>query len=110
MATVPVQSTTAEPLTIPYTELPAPGPDDPLAQEWNTYRREAAHLLAAGHEGRHVLIKGEQIIGIWDKHEEALAAGYRQFLGESFLVHHIQQRERLVRCRSVRLCQNTPIQ
>jgi hypothetical protein len=30
-------------------------------------------LLADGHESRWVLIKGEEIIGIWDTEEEARA-------------------------------------
>ena len=83
--------------TIHYTELPDSTPGDVLATEWNTYRREVARLLAEGNEGRHVLIKGDQIIGIWDTHLEALDAGYSRFLGQPFFVHQIQTRERLYR-------------
>jgi len=86
-----------EPATIHYTELPEAKPDSPLYHEWNCYRREAGRLLAEGQEGRHVLIKGENIIGLWDTHDEALAAGYQHFPGQAFLVHQIQQRERLIR-------------
>jgi hypothetical protein len=91
----------AEPPTIHYTELPEAKPGDVLAEEWNTYRREVGRLLAEGHEGCHILIKGRKIIGIWKTHEEAMASAYEQFLGQPFLVHQIQERERLMRCRCI---------
>src|SRR5438270_39537 len=83
------------PPTIHYTELPPPGPNDPLELEWNTYRREVARLLAEGQEGRHVLIKGEEIVGIYDTRDHALEVAYQRFLDEPFFVHQIQTRERL---------------
>ena len=98
-----------EPPTIHYSELPAAAPDSPLVLEWNTYRREVGRLLAEGHEGCHVLIKGEQILGIWKTRAEAMAAGYRLFLGQCFLVHQVQQREPILRCLSVWTCLNTPM-
>lgn len=88
-----------EPRTIHYTELPASEPGTPLDVEWETYRREAGRLLAEGNEGRHVLIKGTEILGIWDSHEDALGEGYKRFLLQPFLVHQIQTRERLYRVR-----------
>ena len=39
--------------------------------------------------GRYVLIHGDQIVGVWDTQAEALEEGYRRFLFEPFLVHHI---------------------
>jgi hypothetical protein len=93
-----------EPASLHYTELPAASPESQLQQEWDTYRREAGRLLMQGHEGRHVLIKGDRIIGLWDTHTEALAAGYERFLGHPFLVHQIREREPLLRCVSVHQC------
>ena len=87
-----------EPPTIHFTELPEAKPDSPLYREWEAYRREAGRLLAEGNEGRHVLIKDAQVIGIWDTHDEAGAEGYQRFPGQPFLVHQIQERERLLRC------------
>jgi hypothetical protein len=89
--------------TIHYTELPASQPDAPLHAEWETYRREVARLLAEGHEGRWVLLKGEEIIGIWDTHNEALSQGNRRYLHQAFLIHQIQTRERVIR-GPLRLC------
>lgn len=95
-----------EPPTIHYTELPPSRPGDTLAEEWETYRREVGRLLAEGNEGRYILIKGGEVIGIWDKREDALILGYQKFLLQPFLVHQIQERERLLRVRYSRRCQS----
>jgi hypothetical protein len=57
--------------TIHYTELAEAPPDSPIATEWNFYRREVGRLLTEGHEGKWVLIKGEQMVGLYETHEEA---------------------------------------
>lgn len=92
------------PPTLHYTELPPARPGDTLAEEGETYRREVGRLLAEGNEGRHVLIKGREIIGIWETHLEAMARGYERFLLQPFLVHQIQERERILRTGCNRLC------
>jgi hypothetical protein len=85
--------------TIHYTELPPGPPNKPPDVEWECYRREVGRLLAEGHEGRWVLIKGEEIIGLFDTREAAMAEGYKRYLipRERFLVHPIQEWERLYR-------------
>lgn len=88
-----------EPATIHYTELPPSKLGEELAEEWETYRREVGRLLAEGNEGKYILIKGGEIIGIWDREKDALAKGYELFLRQSFLVHQIQECERLLRVR-----------
>lgn len=93
-----------EPPTIHYTELPPARPGEPLAEEWETYRREVGRLLAEGHEGRYVLIKGNQIIGMWDTQAEAFATVDRCFPFQPVLVHQIQQRERILRIGYNRVC------
>jgi hypothetical protein len=82
------------PLTIHYTQLPPAPPGSSLAVEWDFYRREVGRLIAEGHEGRHVLIRGEQILGFFDRREAALEVAYDLYLGQAFLVHRIQTRER----------------
>jgi hypothetical protein len=77
------------PPTLHYTELPPARPGDTLAE---------------GHEGRHVLIKGREIIGIWDTQKEAFAAADRLFPLQPSLVHQIQERERILRTEYNRLC------
>lgn len=87
----------AVPATIHYTELPEGKQGEPLSVEWNHYRAVAGQLLAEGHEDRWVLIKNDRILGIWDNEEEALTAGYERFLRQPFLIHQVQERERLLR-------------
>jgi hypothetical protein len=82
---------------ISYRDLPPAQPDSPLTVEWDFYRQEVGRLLAEGHAGRHVLIKGAAIIGIYDTHLEASTEGSRRFFGLPHLVHEIQAEERVYR-------------
>jgi hypothetical protein len=86
-----------EPPTVHYTELPPAQPNSQLCQEWNFYRQEVGRLLAEGEEGRFVLIKGEEIIGIWDTEEEAEAVAFHKYPLEPRLIHQIQRCERVLR-------------
>ncbi|MBL8794208.1 MAG: hypothetical protein JNM56_09900 [Planctomycetia bacterium] len=95
---------TPNPHTVHYTELPSVPPGEPLALEWNLYRRLVGTLLNAGHQGRWVLLKDEELLGIFDTQAEALATGYQRFLRQPFLVHQIQERDRLLRAGWQRLC------
>jgi hypothetical protein len=79
--------------TIHYTQLGPGRPDSPTAREWETYRREVGRLLAEGHEGRVVLIKGDQIVDFFDSEEEAERAGIEQFLLSGFLIHRVREHE-----------------
>src|SRR5437016_11836680 len=51
----------------------------PLEREAETYRREVGRLLAEGHAGRHALIKGDEVVSIWDTQRDALRAGREKF-------------------------------
>ena len=86
--------------TIPYTELPDVPPDDPLFHEWNTYREELPRLLAEGHEGKFILLKGTEIIGFYDTLDAAHRAGLQRYLLQPFMLHQILSREPLLRIRS----------
>ena len=81
--------------TIHWTELPEG--TGPLAAESNCYRREVGRLLAEGQEGRWVLIKGDQIIGIWNTREEAFAVASNRFFRQAVLVKQILEWEPLLR-------------
>jgi hypothetical protein len=87
------------PRTIRHTELPAAPPGEVLSLEWNTYRREVGRLLAEGHAGKFVLIKGSQIIAFYDAWDAAREAGLRLYLMEPFLVHEVRAEEPLRRVR-----------
>jgi hypothetical protein len=82
--------------TIHYTELPE-DTQGPIADEWNFYRREVGRLLAEGHEGKWVLIKGEKIIAIWDTEEQAHEAALQRYLMQPVLIHQVLTREPVFR-------------
>jgi hypothetical protein len=84
-----------------YTELPKAKPGEPMAEEWNTYRREVGRWLAEGLEGRHVLIKGTEIVGIYASSEEAEEAGLKRYLLQPFLVHPIRAEGHFLRIRGI---------
>jgi hypothetical protein len=65
----------------------------PLEREAETYRREVARLLAEGHGGRHVLIKGDEVVSIWDTQRDALQAGREKFGLDDIAVVKIDPRD-----------------
>lgn len=91
------------PKGVHYTELPETKPDDVLGREWNTYRQEVGRLLAEGQAGRFVLIKGEEILGLYDTWDAAREVGLRRFLMQPFFVHEIRAEEPYLRIRGVNL-------
>ena len=82
---------------IHWTELPEDTSGSPNAVDSNFYRRVVGRLLAEGHEGRWVLIKNEEIIGIWDTRKEAFAVADERFLLQPVLVHQIREWDPLIR-------------
>jgi len=61
-----------------------------LDVEYETFKRELPRLLAEGHKGKYVLIKGEKIYGIFATQDEAIRQGYELLpLFESFMAHEI---------------------
>ena len=95
------QSPREPPRGVHYSELPEAKPGEPLAEEWNTYRREIGRWLAEGLAGRHVLIKGEEVIGMYATSEEATEAGFQRFLLQPFFVHPIRAEEPYLRIREI---------
>ena len=65
--------------TMHYTELPALPPDHQFAHSWAVYVREMPRWLAEGQQGRFVLIKDDEIIGLWDTWREAVDTGRQRF-------------------------------
>jgi hypothetical protein len=79
--------------TIHYSELPEDLSNGSIAAEWNYYRREVGRLLAEGNEGRWVLIKGEEIIDIWETEEEANHVRLERFFMQHVLMKQIHEWE-----------------
>ena len=65
-----------------------------LTRELATYERHKDELVGS-HEGRFVLIRGDEIAGVWDTYKDALEAGYKQFELEPFLVKQIRGIEQI---------------
>jgi len=94
----PVPRVLAERPTVHWTELHEDTSGSSIAKEWNFYRRQVGRLLAEGHENRWVLIKNEEIIGIWDTQQEANRVSAQRFLMQDVFVHQVLEREPILRC------------
>jgi hypothetical protein len=64
----------------------------PLEQEFRTYEKHKADLLSKG-KGKYVLIKGDEIIGIFPRQFAAINQGYKQLGIVPFLVKRIVEVE-----------------
>jgi len=63
-----------------------------LKTEIETFRRKLPELLDDNaNQDRYVLIKGDEIIGIFTEEEDALKAGYIKFEDDPFLVRQINR-------------------
>ncbi len=64
-----------------------------LREEVSVYLRELPRLLKEGQEGRFVLIKGDQVLSVWDTFDDACQAGVdRLGVGVPFLAQPIEAR------------------
>jgi hypothetical protein len=77
--------------TIHYSELRPASPGSKVAKEWNLYLRELGRLLDEGHEGKYILIKNEEIIGLFDSYDAAMEEARDRYLlsGQGWFVHQI---------------------
>jgi hypothetical protein len=62
-------------------------------REIATYRRELPRLLEEGHAWRHALVKGDEILSIWDTQGDAIQAGCERFGLEPIFVKTIDPRD-----------------
>jgi hypothetical protein len=60
-----------------------------LERELETYLNRLPELKA-DHEGRFVLIQGDQVVDVFSSYDDALKAGYEKFGLNPFLVKKIQ--------------------
>lgn len=64
-----------------------------IAKEIETYYRELPRLLAEGEEGRHALIRGNEVVSVWDTFGDAVQAGHDKFGLEGFIAQQIRSRD-----------------
>jgi hypothetical protein len=63
-------------------------------KEIAAYRRALPRLLEEGHAGRQALVKGDQVLSVWDTRADAFQHAYDRFgLDEPFLVQRIDPRD-----------------
>lgn len=72
--------------------LPLPEPLRPLATELETFYREFHRLHDEHGSDRYVVIKGDQIHGVWDTFRDATQYGYEKFEDGRFLAQNIDPR------------------
>ncbi len=89
-----------------YIELPEGPANSPIATEWNFYRRIVSRLLEDGNEGKWLLIKNEDIIGIWNTEAEAERVRVDRFPLQPVLMKQILTREPTLRIGFNRLCRS----
>lgn len=81
-------------MTLVPPNLPPTFPDtlQPLATEIHTYFRALPQLLEGGHDGRFVLVKGNDLHGVWDTQWDAIQAGRYKFPDGLFLAQEVDYR------------------
>ncbi len=62
-------------------------------REIATYLRELPRLLEEGQAGRHVLVKGDEVLSVWDTQSDAIQAGRDRFGLEPIFVKTIDPRD-----------------
>lgn len=70
-------------------DLPPADPGDPLAEEWELFRREVRRLLLDGHRGRFAVVRGG-LLTTWDTIRDALEACRLLHPGSVCLIQRVQ--------------------
>lgn len=80
-----------------------------LEQELETYMKHLADWTE--HEGKYVLIKGEEVCGFYSSFDDVLHVGYDKFQLEPFFVKEVHQDEQVHRLsRPLKPCHTLPAQ
>ena len=66
----------------------------PLEQEISTYYRVLPRLIEEEQEGRYALIRGDELLSVWDTLGDALQAGHEKFGLEPFMTQRIRATDR----------------
>ncbi len=105
-AVEPLRERPTELPAVPCAQLPAGAADSPLRIEWDFYRRVVGRLLTEGHEGKWLLIKDEEVVGIWDTEADADAIRRERFFMQPVLMKQVLAREPVLRIGYNRLCRS----
>lgn len=61
-----------------------------LRQELETYEAHKAEMLQNS-PGKYVLIKGSEIVGLYEREEDAFKEAYKRFRLDAFMVQRVQK-------------------
>ena len=86
--------------TIHYTQMAEPAADSPTYREVQTFHRELPRLLAEGHEGKWALIKGGEVVELFQTFDEGCRAGWERYLLQPFLVQPVREWQPVFRMRA----------
>jgi hypothetical protein len=78
-----------------------------LEQELATYTSKLSELVA--HEGKFVLIHGEDVVDVYDTYEDAIKEGYTRFGLTPFLVKRIEATEQVHFISRFTSCPTSPV-
>ena len=67
-----------------------------LAEELETFECNKLGLLKDGNEGKFVLIKGSNVIGVFESDLDAIYRGYEKLGNVPFLVKEVTQIEQII--------------
>lgn len=70
-----------------------PMTENALVKELATYQAKLPELL--GSVGKFALVKGDEVVGVYDTYADALKIGYGRFKLEPFLVKQIAPSEKI---------------
>jgi hypothetical protein len=76
--------------TMDYRKLNPIPPGIFLTDEWLTYRDAVECLLNEGNEGKHILIQGSTILGVWDRLEDAQSEAQKLESRKPYFLYRIQ--------------------
>jgi hypothetical protein len=83
--------------TIHYTQMPEPDPNSATYRAQMTFRRELPRLLAEGHEGKWALIKGNEIIGVYDDFDDGYQVGLDRYFRQGFILQPVREWQPVLR-------------
>lgn len=72
------------------TALPLGWEESHLARELKTFLAHQLEWLVTARD-KYVLIKGDEVIGFYDRQDEAFIEGYKRFRREPFMVQRVQE-------------------
>ena len=75
-----------------------------LDRELTNYHSRKGDFLDQGHEGKFVVIHGDDIAGFWETYEDALQVACREFGLEPFLIKKVEAKEPIHYIRGLPAC------